>query len=72
MSRVLTGRIRRVGNSMAVIVPKELLNEAGAKEGDRVRLSMAIPTSSRDSALEGIAGVDVGKKPFRREKRDRY
>ena len=58
MSRVLSGRIRKVGNSLAVIIPKGLLDEAGAKEGDTVRLSIAIPTSRRDSALEAVAGVD--------------
>ena len=72
MSRVLTGRIRRVGNSLAVIVPRELLKEAGAKEGDKVRLSLSIPTASRDTALEAIAGLDAGKTAFRRETRDRY
>src|SRR2546426_12432528 len=58
MSRVLSGRIRKMGNSLAVIIPKGLLDEAGAKEGDTVRLSLAIPTSRRDSALEAAAGVD--------------
>ena len=72
MSKVLTGRIRRVGNSMAVIIPKELLEEAGAKEGDTIRLSVAIPTSRRDSTLRAIAGIDKGKKAFQRERKDRY
>jgi antitoxin component of MazEF toxin-antitoxin module len=72
MSRVLSGRIRKVGNSLAVIIPKGLLDEAGAKEGDTVRLSLAIPISRRDSALEAIAGLDRGKRAFRREKLDRY
>jgi len=60
-----------MGNSLAVIIPKGLL-EAGAKEGDTVRLSIAIPTCRRDSALEAIAGVDGGRRAFRREKLDRY
>ncbi len=57
---------------MAVIIPKKLLDEAGAKEGDKVKLSLAIPTSTRDSVLENVAGVDKGAKGFQREKRDRY
>lgn len=68
----MTGRIRKVGNSLAVIIPKELLDESGAREGDSVRLSLAIPPSKRDSTLRAIAGLDREKKPFRREKRDRY
>jgi antitoxin component of MazEF toxin-antitoxin module len=72
MSRVLTGKIRRVGNSMAVIIPKELLDEAGAGEGDSIKVSLAIPKSTRDSSLESIAGMDRKSKPFAREKRDRF
>jgi antitoxin component of MazEF toxin-antitoxin module len=72
MSRVLTARVRKVGNSLAVIIPKELLDEAGAGEGDSVSLSLAIPTSRRDSVIESVAGLDRGKRAFKREKRDRY
>ena len=68
----MTAKIRRVGNSMAVIIPKELLDEAGASEGDTIRVSLAIPKSIRDSSLESIAGVDRKSKPFMREKRDRF
>lgn len=68
----MTGRIRKVGNSLAVIIPKELIDESGAREGDSVRLSLAIPASRRDSTLRAMAGLDRGKKAFRREKRDRY
>lgn len=57
---------------MAVIIPKELLAESGAKEGDSVKLSLAIPAAKRESTLRAITGVDKGKKPFRRERRDRY
>jgi len=68
----LSGRIRKVGNSLAVIIPKELLDEAGAGEGDRIRLSLTFPATKRDSALEAVAGIDRGKSAFRRERRDRY
>ena len=56
---------------MAVIIPKELLDETGVKECDRIKLSLAIPTSHRDSALEAIAGLDKGKRAFERDKRER-
>ena len=68
----MSGKIRRVGNSMAVIIPKELLDEAGASEGDTIRLSLAIPKSTRDSSLERMAGLDRKAGPFAREKRDRF
>src|SRR5256885_16979551 len=71
MSRVLTGKVRRVGNSMAVIIPKELLEESGASEGDTIKLSLAIPKATREAGLESIAGMDRKARPLAREKRDR-
>ncbi len=72
MSRVLSGKIRRVGNSMAVIIPKDLLEETGAGEGDSIKLSLTIPKAKRDSALENMAGMYPRARPFKREKRDRF
>lgn len=71
MSQVFEGKVRRLGNSMAVIIPKEVLDEAGVKEGDLVKLSLSIPKSRRREVLMKIAGVDSLAEPFRREKRDR-
>lgn len=63
--------MRRLGNSMAVIIPKGVLEEAGVREGDVVKLSLPIPKSKRREVLRKIAGVDSLAEPFRREKRDR-
>ena len=52
---------------MAVIIPKELLEESGASEGDTIKLSLAIPKSTREMALESIAGLDRKARPFARE-----
>jgi len=57
---------------MAVIIPKEILEEAGAKEGDVVKLSLPIPKSRRKEVLRRIAGIDSHAEPFIREKRDRF
>ncbi|MCJ7631230.1 AbrB/MazE/SpoVT family DNA-binding domain-containing protein [Candidatus Bathyarchaeota archaeon] len=63
--------MRRLGNSMAVIIPKEVLDEAGVKEGDLVKLSLSIPRSRRREGLMRAAGVDSLSEPFTREKGDR-
>ena len=55
---------------MAVIIPKELLEESGAGEGDTIKLSLSIPKSKRENALESIAGLDRKARRFAREKRD--
>jgi antitoxin component of MazEF toxin-antitoxin module len=71
MSTVFEGKVRRLGNSMAVIIPKEILAETGAKEGDTVKLSVPIPRRKRDEVFRKIAGIDAGAGPFIREKGDR-
>ena len=72
MSKVFEGKVRRLGNSMAVIIPREILEEAGAKEGDVVKLSLPIPRARREEALKRITGIDSEAEPFIREKRDRF
>jgi len=57
---------------MAVIIPKELLEESGAREGDTIKFSLAIPKSMRERKLESIAGLDRKARPFSREKPDRF
>ena len=56
---------------MAVIIPKEILEETGAKEGDVVKLSVPISRQRRDAVFKKIAGIDAGSRPFKREKGDR-
>ena len=72
MSTVFEGKIRRLGNSMAVIIPKEILEETGAKEGDVVKLAVPIPKQRRKEVLKKMAGIDAESEPFTREKRDRF
>jgi antitoxin component of MazEF toxin-antitoxin module len=71
MSTVFEGKVRRLGNSMAVIIPKEILEETGVREGDVVKLSVPIPQRRRDEVLKKMAGIDAGSRPFAREKGDR-
>lgn len=56
---------------MAVIVPKEILKETGAREGDILKLSVPVPTQRRNKLFKELAGIDVRSKPFKREKSDR-
>ncbi len=71
MSTVFEGKLRRVGNSMAVIIPKGVLDETGAREGDVVKLSVPIPKQKRSAAIKKMAGTDAHSKPFVRDKSDR-
>lgn len=72
MTTVFEGKIRRVGNSLAVIIPKEMLEEAGAKEGENVKVSILRKSTKRNiEAIERLAGIYRDAKPFVRDRRDR-
>ena len=74
MSRVFQGKVRRVGNSLAVIIPKEVLEEIGADEGDNVKVSIVYrqdQTKKKRGILESVAGIYPNAKPFVRDRSDR-
>jgi antitoxin component of MazEF toxin-antitoxin module len=76
MSRVFQGKVRRVGNSLAVIVPKEILENIGAGEGDSVKLSIVSERNQskkkeKKDVFESLAGVYSHSKPFTRDRTDR-
>ncbi len=71
MTKVFEGTIRRVGNSVGVIIPSEILKESGAREGDKVGIALVIPEHHRRKTLERMAGIDQGASGFVRDKRSR-
>lgn len=71
MGKVFEGRVRRLGNSMAVIIPREVLLEEGITEGDLVKLTIPIDSGKRKLVWKRIAGIDEGAAPFERDKTDR-
>lgn len=71
MARVFEGKIRRLGNSMAVIIPSEVLSETGVKEGDVLKLSIPVSAAGRKRIWKKVAGIDRGMPSFVREEHDR-
>lgn len=71
MAQVFEGKVRKLGNSMAVIIPNEVLSEAGVHEGDVLKLAIPVPVAKRKRVWRNIAGIDAGKPLFSREERDR-
>ena len=71
MTTVFETKVRRLGNSLAVIVPNQIAVETGAREGDDVKVSIMSTRSSGSSALDEFAGKNIGAKPFSRNRRDR-
>jgi len=73
MSEVFEAKLRRIGNSLGIIIPKEIIQAGKFDDGDTI--SVAIPHSNlveRNKLLLAIAGKYRGKEPFVREREDRF
>lgn len=56
---------------MAVIIPNEVLSEAGVREGDVLKLALPISAARRRRVWKKVAGIDAGRPSFAREEHDR-
>lgn len=65
-------QIRRVGNSYGVLVPKHVIDELGAKEGDTVEVALIPVREDRERAWRRLVGFAPHSPPFERERRDRF
>ena len=73
MTEVFEAPLRKVGNSLGIIIPKEVLKALGYDVGDTIHV--AIPLSdikTRNKRILSLAGIDRNKKIFKRDKGDRY
>ena len=73
MVEVFEARLRKIGNSLGILVPSHIIEELGFHKGDVVHV--AIPPSEtikRNELLFELTGVDKKKNSFKREKEDRY
>lgn len=69
MSSTFEAKLRRIGNSLGIIIPSEILDELGYGQGDNVKVMIPLKRKER---LLALAGMDEGKPRFRRDKRDRF
>lgn len=69
---LFTTRLRRVGNSLSVLVPKKALDELGVGEGDEVEVALFPPLAERRARWNAAIGSVPGLGPFQRERKDRY
>lgn len=69
---VFTGRLRRVGNSLSILVPKKALDDLHVGEGDEVDVALMPNRDERRKRLDRFIGSAPGLAPFQRERKDRY
>ena len=61
-------KVRRVGTSMGVIIPNEIIKEQNIKEGKEIELFLP---SKNNKLIEKYFGIDRGAKPFERDRKVR-
>ena len=68
MADVFVSKVRPVGTSLGIIIPKEIVREERLKPGKEVRLSIV---HRNFKLLDGLMGTMKGAKSFERDRRDR-
>ena len=73
MSEVFEAKLRKIGNSLGVIIPAKIIEELHFQKGDVIHLAIP-PTNNvkRNDLILNIAGIDIKKPRFKRDKKDRY
>lgn len=65
---IIETKVRRIGSSLGVLFPIEIIREKGIKEGEKI--SVIIPKKNL-KLLEKSFGMAEGAKPFVRDRTDR-
>lgn len=66
---VIETKVRRIGTSLGVILPREALKERNLEEGETITL--ILPPKKNLKMIEKAFGSARGSKPFVRDKTDR-
>ena len=68
MGEVFVSKVRPIGTSLGIIIPKQVIQEEKLEAGKEVQVSI-IKKDFR--LLERLFGTMKGAKPFERDRRDR-
>ena len=68
MSDIFKAKVREVGTSLGVLIPKEVAKDMKIKKGEEIRVSILKPDLR---ALCESFGIAKSAKPFERDHRDR-
>lgn len=72
MTEVFKAKIRKIGNSLGVIIPADILNKLGYRKDEVLEIAIPPKNEEKNRILLDIAGIDAGKPSFKREREDRY
>ncbi|MEK6891819.1 MAG: AbrB/MazE/SpoVT family DNA-binding domain-containing protein [Nanoarchaeota archaeon] len=69
MSELFKAKVRKVGTSLGVLIPKEVIEEEKIKEGEEIELNLMKKRKLEE--IEKMFGIAKGAKPFERDRIDR-
>lgn len=69
MPELFKAKVRKVGTSLGVLIPKELAKREKIKEGEEVEVGLL--KENRLRLIEKAFGIAKGAKPFERDRTDR-
>ena len=69
MSDLFKAKVRKVGTSLGVLIPKEVIEEEKIKEGQEIELNLMKKRKLEE--IEKMFGIAKGAKPFERDRTDR-
>jgi antitoxin component of MazEF toxin-antitoxin module len=68
MGTIFKAKIRKIGSSLGVLIPKTLIDNKEIKEGEEVEISLL---KKRKDLIAKLFGIAKGAKPFERYNIDR-
>ena len=69
MSELFKAKVRKVGTSLGILIPKEVIEEQKIKEGQEIELNLM--RRKKIEEIERMFGIAKGAKPFERDRIDR-
>ena len=70
MDQIFKTKIRRIGTSFGVLIPKKLMKQKKIKIGEEVEI--ALLKKKKLALIEKAFGIAKGAGPFERDNVDRY
>lgn len=68
MAETFTAKVRPIGSSLCVIIPREVVKAEHIRAGKEVRVNLFVPDYT---ALDKLFGSVKETEPFERDRRDR-
>jgi antitoxin component of MazEF toxin-antitoxin module len=73
MSKLFTAKVRKVGTSLGLLIPKEIAQQEEIKEGQEIQISLLKKRKLEEveEMIEKMFGKAKGAKSFERDRNDR-